>query len=253
MNQWIPLQRHILNDILQREAPPATEVCRQCNTRPFKLRCNDCLYNPVLCVECCQESHQQHVFHRIEAWSGTHFSPAWLWQAGVAIHLGHAGNHCPSNSPAVPARDTLLNPLSTTFNYTQREPHMDDDDSDTEDETPEYGWSGSGKPPHGYANGSTTLVIVHTNAVHHLPVYLCTCPNAAEPMTQYLEMGFYPATYKQIETVFTFQILDDYLLESLECQTSCHHYYSKLRRMTNSIFPKSVPVGAELFCGCIQC
>ncbi|KAF8966829.1 hypothetical protein BDZ97DRAFT_1589062, partial [Flammula alnicola] len=57
--------------------------------------CADCLGNPVLCMQCCQNSHEDHPFHRIEIWSGTHFSPGWLWQTGMAIHLGHRGNHCP--------------------------------------------------------------------------------------------------------------------------------------------------------------
>jgi len=233
----------MLHKVLAREAPPVEETCSRCKRRPFKIRCKDCLYNPVLCIECCRETHQVHVFHRIEAWSGKHFAPAWLWQTGVSIHLGHGGNHCPSNDHAhVEGFHELLDPLSNTFNYTQGEPEMEDDGSDTEEEMPEYGWSGTGRPPHGLTEGAETLVIVHTNAVHHLPVFLCSCPNAAEPMDQYLEMGFYPSTFKRIETVFTFHVLDDYLLENLECQTSCHHYYSKLRRMTNGIFPRSVPV-----------
>ena len=245
MQQWLDLdlRRRFLGRILKQEAP-AGELCSKCKERPFKIRCNDCLYNPLLCIQCCRDMHQEHVFHRIEAWTdGTHFTPSWLWQTGVSIHLGHGGNHCPSNEDMVaPDGETLLHPQSTSFNYTQGQPEMEEEDSDTEDQMPEYGWSGSAAPPHGYAPGAQEVVVVHTNAVHRLPVFLCSCPDAPDPMDQYLEMGFYPATFKEIETLFTFQVLDDYLLQNLECQTSCHHYYSKLRRMTNKIFPGSVPV-----------
>jgi hypothetical protein len=86
------------------------------------------------------------------------------------------------------------------------------------------------------------MVVVHTNGIHYLPFRVCLCPNAATEDIQLLRMGYYPSTYKQIRTVFSFQLLDDYLLENLECQTSTYHYFQKLRRMTNKAIPQSIPV-----------
>lgn len=86
------------------------------------------------------------------------------------------------------------------------------------------------------------MVVVHTNGIHYLPVRFCRCPNAATEDIQLIQMRYYPSTYKQVRTVFTFQLLDDYLLENLECQTSTYHYFQKLRRMTNKAVPQSIPV-----------
>ncbi|EAU83280.2 hypothetical protein CC1G_13152 [Coprinopsis cinerea okayama7 len=51
----------------------------------------------------------------------------------------------------------------------------------------------------------------------------------------------YPTSYKEARSAFTFELLDDYILQNLECHTSAFHYYSKLRRLTNKAFPKTVP------------
>ncbi|KAG1783468.1 hypothetical protein EV702DRAFT_1176575 [Suillus placidus] len=44
----------------------------------------------------------------------------------------------------------------------------------------------------------------------------------------------------RLETVFTFGVLDDFLLDNLECGTLAMNYYSKLWRMTSSMFPHLV-------------
>ncbi|KAG2154298.1 uncharacterized protein EDB93DRAFT_1102429 [Suillus bovinus] len=44
------------------------------------------------------------------------------------------------------------------------------------------------------------------------------------------------------KTVFTFRVLNNFLLDNLECGTSAMNYSSKLQRMTSSMFPHLVPV-----------
>ncbi|KAG2109773.1 hypothetical protein BD769DRAFT_1630399 [Suillus cothurnatus] len=56
------------------------------------------------------------------------------------------------------------------------------------------------------------------------------------PDIQMFRHGFFPASFNRPKTVFTFQVLDDFLLDNLECGTSAMNYYSKLRRMTSSMF-----------------
>jgi len=90
------------------------------------------------------------------------------------------------------------------------------------------------------------MVVVHTNGVHHLPFMPCKC-SGCEPLDiQLLRAGFYPSTQDAPRTVFTFQLLDLYMVETLECHTATNSFYSKLRRQTNANFPESVPV-------CIAC
>ena len=75
-------------------------------------------------------------------------------------------------------------------------------------------------------NGGQVMTIVHTSGVHYLPVVFCGCSQAAAEDIQLFWVGLYPSTYKSCKTVFTFQLLDDYLLENLECKTLATHYYS---------------------------
>ncbi|KAG2094377.1 uncharacterized protein F5147DRAFT_747813 [Suillus discolor] len=76
------------------------------------------------------------------------------------------------------------------------------------------------------------MVIVDKSGVHRLEVRCCECPNAMSPDIQMFRHRFFPASFNRPKTVFT---LD------LECGTSAMNYYSKLRRMTSSMFPHLVP------------
>ncbi|KAG1722960.1 uncharacterized protein EDB91DRAFT_1255823 [Suillus paluster] len=86
-----------------------------------------------------------------------------------------------------------------------------------------------------------TMVIIDKSGVHRLEVRCCDCPDAMSPDIQMFRHGFYPASFNKPKTVFTFRVLDDFLLDNLECGTSAMNYYSKLRRMTSSMFPHLVP------------
>ncbi|KAI6147871.1 hypothetical protein BKA82DRAFT_4014997 [Pisolithus tinctorius] len=44
-----------------------------------------------------------------------------------------------------------------------------------------------------------------------------------------------------LATAFTFQVLDDFIRDNVECGTSTMNYYSKLQRVTSSAFPHLVP------------
>jgi hypothetical protein len=59
---------------------------------------------------------------------------------------------------------------------------------------------------------------------------------------QLFQAGLFPASFTRPKTAFTFAVLDDFLLDNLECGTSAMNYYSKIHRLTSSIFPLMVPV-----------
>ncbi|KAG1818895.1 hypothetical protein DFJ58DRAFT_673349 [Suillus subalutaceus] len=85
------------------------------------------------------------------------------------------------------------------------------------------------------------MVIIDKSGVHRLRVRCCDCPNAMSPDLQMFRHGFFPASFNKPKTLFTFRVLDDFLLDNLECGTSAMNYYSKLRRMTSRMFPHLVP------------
>ena len=89
---------------------------------------------------------------------------------------------------------------------------------------------------------SNVLVVVHSNGVHHLPVHWCRCSGHVPDDIQALDLWFFPASYKQIRTLFTFQGLESFLAENQECKTSAWHYYQKIRRLTSGSYPHTVPV-----------
>ncbi|KAG2081830.1 uncharacterized protein F5147DRAFT_590632 [Suillus discolor] len=71
-------------------------------------------------------------------------------------------------------------------------------------------------------------------------VKFCTCPEAVAADIQLFQMGLFLASFLESKTVFTFNVLDDFLLDNLECGISVMNYYSKLRRMTICVFPNLV-------------
>ncbi|KAH9914125.1 hypothetical protein B0H21DRAFT_782180 [Amylocystis lapponica] len=79
-----------------------------------------------------------------------------------------------------------------------------------------------------YTGNQTAMVIVDTTGIHRIPMQL-------------LDMALYPASHRRVKSCFTFRVLDDFLLDNLECKTSTLNFYSKLRRTTNSTFPDQVP------------
>ncbi|KAG1847564.1 hypothetical protein DFJ58DRAFT_663265, partial [Suillus subalutaceus] len=83
--------------------------------------------------------------------------------------------------------------------------------------------------------------IIDKSRVHRLWVRCCDCPNAMSPDLQMFRHGFFPASFNKPKTLFTFRVLDDFLLDNLECGTSAMNYYSKLWRMTSRMFPHLVP------------
>jgi CxC2 like cysteine cluster associated with KDZ transposases len=173
--------------------------------------------------------HLHHPLHKIHQWTGKYFIPSWLWKVGVCLDLGHGGQCCPCY------REGAVFPEEFW-----------DDMPDEEDDSGDHGGIDKGKPTSTEISGAKVMVIVHTNGIHYLPVRMCRCEDGPPEDIQMMQLGYYPSTYKSIKTMFTFQLLDDYLLANLECQTSGHHYYQKLRRMTNKAAPHLVPVGCHL-------
>jgi len=90
----------------------------------------------------------------------------------------------------------------------------------------------------------TMLCIVDRSGVHDIAVHWCRCQNQVTDERQLLAMGLFPSTYLVIKTAFTFQVLDDFRIDNLECKTSALNFYSKLRRITSNAFPDSIKVCA---------
>jgi hypothetical protein len=90
--------------------------------------------------------------------------------------------------------------------------------------------------------GNPLLTIVDFQGVFDMEVLFYARSNSQSMEEQLLRTSLFPATFKQIETVFSFSVLDDFLVDNLECKTTAQQYFSKLQSMTSTMFPDYVAV-----------
>ncbi|KAG1849738.1 hypothetical protein F4604DRAFT_1507658, partial [Suillus subluteus] len=165
--------------------------------------------------------HSLRPFHQISQWNGDFFERTTLTKLGIEIHAGHRGKPCP---------------------------HHDWEWEDTDDEEPdvfvELG-SAAAAQDSPEVNilpvGKTAITVVHTSGVHTMSIRFCRCPDAETLDKQLFKMGLFPASFTCLKTAFTFALLDDFILDNLECRTLAMNYYSKLKHITSSVFPHLVP------------
>lgn len=138
------------------------------------------------------------------------------------MHLGHSGIPCPVGTP--PKNGDQGVPLPMNDNEWE--------DMDQDDVPPHLR-----PPPH-----SDYLTIVDITGVHFITINYCRCSGSLPNYRQLLESMLFPATLQQPRTAFTFNVLDDFILDNLECGTSGLNYFSKLRRVTSNVFPHLVQV-----------
>ena len=102
---------------------------------------------------------------------------------------------------------------------------------------------GSSNPGRNDDSGNPIISVIDRSGVHEIGVGWCCCPEAPEHDMQMMMAGLFPATFQNPKTAFTFQVLEDFHLDNLECKTTPSQFFSRLRRLTNDEFPNTVPVG----------
>jgi CxC2 like cysteine cluster associated with KDZ transposases len=206
-----------LQERLKMEAPPAHAplICQHCKIEEGVFRCESCLGWPLLCKPCCLNTHQRHPYHKIKQWTGKWFNTGSLFDLGFSLYLGHNGLECPSNSQQCHQEEITAQHKREMLKEDEREELKED-----------------------------ILVIVDSSGVHKHRVRWCTCgsTNPGDKDLQLFKMGLFPASFTKPSTAFTFQVLDDFYMDAMECKTSAMNFFNKLRRLTNNAFPKAVPV-----------
>ncbi|TFK60073.1 hypothetical protein BDN72DRAFT_550274 [Pluteus cervinus] len=226
LREWEPKRQPYLDVIIDVEAP-SSDQCVSCKEKGL-WRCTDCLGIPVLCRRCCCVLHTTLPLHRVERWTGEAFSPAWLWETGVVINLGHGTAVCPSGFRFLaPGSGPLDGPLEEL-------------DLDSEVNIEDAHNITSNEPLDSSLDGNPVLTVVDVSGIHQLPFRFCRCPGCETDDIQLLRSGFMAGTFVNIQTVFTTRVLDDFLLDNLECKTAASSYFEKLRRRTSPEFPHKV-------------
>ncbi|KAK7681502.1 hypothetical protein QCA50_015234 [Cerrena zonata] len=152
----------------------------------------------------------------------------------------HSSDHVAS--PQLGAED-----LVTGTNVTDPGRSGDHIDPDSSDDLMEFERAGISHPASSYpkgrdARGNQWLTVVDIGGVHHLPTHFCSCSSSelVPPRLQLLQLGLYPATINEPQTVFTFRLLDDFDVDNLETKAAAQRYYAKLKRLTSNAFPQDV-------------
>ncbi|KAG2126994.1 hypothetical protein BD769DRAFT_1628332 [Suillus cothurnatus] len=98
-----------------------------------------------------------------------------------------------------------------------------------------YRQAGETSPP------TTSLTIIHSTGVFTHNILWCHCPGSLQQYLQLLKAGLFPASISQPQTAFTFDALDNFLIDALECKTSASSFFQTLQHLTNNAFPDTVP------------
>jgi hypothetical protein len=238
IEEWLPKKQMYLQALLSNEVPDSL-TCHSCGDVLGYWRCRDCFFNPLLCNNCCRDNHASHPFHRIDHWTGSYYEPAWLFQVGVVLNLGHGGRPCPSYLDSSP-------PVIITH-HTDSAAYADGGNRSTNFIVKELkrctGVYDLGSATFSAPMDCQELTVVDVSGVHRMWVKWCNCPNAREQQENHLlQMRLFPVSYKNIRSTFTFNVLDDARMSNLECKSSAYQYYQKLRRLTSPMFPNAVQV-----------
>ncbi|KAI6010976.1 hypothetical protein F5J12DRAFT_904997 [Pisolithus orientalis] len=87
------------------------------------------------------------------------------------------------------------------------------------------------------------MTIVHTEGIFTHEISWCNCPGS-DSIDWHLDLlreRLFPASITKPKTAFTFDVLNHFLIDALECKTSAMSFYQKLKRFTNNAFPDCIP------------
>ena len=157
-------------------------------------------------------------------WNGKYFCKMTLHEQGYILHLGHHGGLCPATMKAWTDEQghSAVSKGKTLFQSAL---------GGKCDDILEYG----------------VLNIVHTTGVFQHRVRWCQCQDAPERAVQLFRMRLFSSSHIRPETAFTFDVLDHFHIDAMECKTAAASFVKKLCRLTNNAFPHTVPVSTILF------
>ncbi|KAI9434164.1 hypothetical protein H4582DRAFT_1818929 [Lactarius indigo] len=221
MKQWVELRDRYLHVLLEMEGRGRSDKCSMCSKKP-EIKCPDCFGPLLFCKDCCLEAHRNSPFHRPLLWNATHYTPVTLHSLGFVLCIGHGGMPCP-RTPEGPSTNPDIS--DRLFDSLDMSPDSNDSDSSR------VRTADSGNP---------LFTVVDRSGIFDMEVVFCICPGMDNIGEQLLQSRLFPSTFRQIETLFTFTVLEDFILDNLECKTTAQQYYSKLQSMTSKMFPNNV-------------
>ncbi|KAI5987916.1 hypothetical protein F5J12DRAFT_728321 [Pisolithus orientalis] len=216
LEEWLPYKSRYLSVLLDMEALPDVMACFVCKAEGAPYRCMDCAHHPLSCKTCCIKQHKLRPFHWVQKWNGRFFEDFTLQLVGLVLHLGHAGAPCLAGEGSWEDAASHVDEEWEDIKESQRLAHLN--------------------PP----DDRNYLTVVDTGSMHFCNVQYCNCPGSEDSHLWLTMASLFLATTKAPRTALTFQVLDDFIRDNVECGTSAMNYYSKLQRVTSSTFPHLV-------------
>ena len=99
----------------------------------------------------------------------------------------------------------------------------------------------------GDKQAESNIVVITSTGILSRKIRWCWCASTLDQCYWHIDLllraWLFPASFKVPETVFTFEILDHFCVDALECKTAALNFMNKLKQITNEAFPHLVPVG----------
>ncbi|KAF9054777.1 hypothetical protein BJ165DRAFT_1523260 [Panaeolus papilionaceus] len=82
---------------------------------------------------------------------------------------------------------------------------------------------------------SGLMQVAHTNGYHRINFLRCSCQGESKTFGDFVAAGFIPASFSQVNTLFTWQLLDFARLANLELAASVYQIHQLLVRQTQPL------------------
>lgn len=212
-------------ELFRHESYPLSDSCINCHQVTGRYRCKDCFGQHVWCDTCCISAHKHVPFHRIQLWNGKYFETSDILERRLILNLLHATNDCP------------LHPSNLGYSASQEGVRYELNDGETLNNHP---------PPN--TPLQSELIVVTSAGIFTRSVTWCQCTKSSNTYVELLlRAKLFPASFKAPRTVFTFEVLDNFRIDALECRTAAMNFMSKIQRITNEAFPARVPVHFQIY------
>ena len=162
-------------------------------------------------------------------WNGRFFERSDLLAQGLCLDVRHYPDDCPS----IPLNTETQ--MMFDLNISDESDELSDGDQPSvASESTQFG-------------SRSNLIIVSSTGIFTRSVRWCHCAKSPEQYVQLLlRAKLFPASFKNPKTAFTFEVLDHFRVDALECKTAAMNFMSKIRRITNEAFPSRVPVSPPM-------
>jgi hypothetical protein len=101
--------------------------------------------------------------------------------------------------------------------------------------------------PTAHHRSQSTLTIVSSTGIFWHSIHWRHCTKSLDQYVQLLlHAKLFLASFKNPKTAFTFEVLDHFRVDALECKTAVMNFMSKICRITDEAFLAWVPVGLPM-------